>query len=100
MKKLIMLSLFTYTLSFTPAAAQGTWTSRDTLPSDSAASQGIPGFFIGNYGYTGLGSYTGASISFDDLWRFDASTNSWTKKAPFPGRARVAPACFVICDTA
>jgi N-acetylneuraminic acid mutarotase len=97
-KKLLML-LTAYSLSLSPAFSQGTWSSRDTLP-DSAMFQGISGFSIGNYGYAGLGSYTGASASFDDLWQFDASTNSWTKKASFPGRARVAPACFVICDTA
>jgi N-acetylneuraminic acid mutarotase len=60
--------------------------------------QGIPGFSIGNYGYAGLGA-TGTHYP-DELWRFDPSMNSWTKRAPFPGRARVEPACFVICDKA
>ncbi|HTA28621.1 MAG TPA: kelch repeat-containing protein [Bacteroidia bacterium] len=93
MKKLL-LSLFV--LSSSPLAfSQGSWTPRTSFP-DSGYSQGISGFSIGNYGYAGLGSYTGAAISFDDFWQFNASTDSWTRKAPFPGRARVSPASFVI----
>jgi N-acetylneuraminic acid mutarotase len=99
MKKLIMLSLFTYTLSFIPAAAQGVWSSRDTLPYDTNAMfQGIPGFSIGNYGYAGIGQNS-VGIT-DEFWQFDPSNNSWTRKAPFPGRARIAPACFVIGNKA
>jgi N-acetylneuraminic acid mutarotase len=99
MKKLIMLSLFTYTLSYTPAYAQGTWTSRDTLL-DSAMFQGIPGFSIGNYGYAGLGDQYGSFKTSNKLWRFNPSTNSWTQMASFPGSARVAPANFVIGNKA
>jgi N-acetylneuraminic acid mutarotase len=81
------------------AFSQGTWTSRDTLP-DSAMFQGITGFSIGNYGYAGLGEYNHTIPNFDELWRFDPSTNTWAKKASFPGGARVAPASFVIGDKA
>lgn len=93
MKKILLL-LFTFSSSLL-AFSQGTWTSRDTLP-DSAMLQGISGFSIGNYGYAGLGEYSNAIHEFDYLWQFDASNNSWTRKANFPGSARVAPASFVI----
>jgi N-acetylneuraminic acid mutarotase len=97
MKKLIMLSLFTYTLSFTPAAAQGAWSPRTPLP-DSARGYGV-GFSIGNYGYVGLGGKegeTGTWEMYNDFWQFDPSTNTWTRKADFPGKARICASTFVI----
>jgi N-acetylneuraminic acid mutarotase len=104
MKKLIMYSLyslFTFHFSLSTLKAQGTWTSRDTLPHDTNAMyQGIPGFSIGSYGYAGIGEHSGPYIKLDDFWQFNPSNNSWAKKASFPGMARVAPACFVICDKA
>lgn len=98
MKK-FLLTFLVLSSSFL-AFSQGTWTPCDTLPNDSAMFQGISGFSIGNYGYAGLGNYSNAIILFDELWRFDPSTNSWTKMSSFPGSARVAPASFVIGDKA
>ena len=97
MKK-IFLTLSILSLSPT-AFSQGIWASRDTLP-DSAMVQGIPGFSINGYGYAGLGNYNHAIYNFDNLWRFDPGTNTWAQMAPFPGQARVAPACFVIGNKA
>ncbi|HTA83969.1 MAG TPA: T9SS type A sorting domain-containing protein [Bacteroidia bacterium] len=95
MKKLLLL-LIVWTTSFTALKAQGIWTSRTPFP-DSARGYGI-GFSIGNYGYMGLGTQSGDvnSISFNDFWQFNPSTNSWTKKSNFPGVARICPATFVI----
>jgi N-acetylneuraminic acid mutarotase len=97
MKKLLLtfLALSSSLLAF----SQGTWTSRDTLP-DSAMVQGISGFSINGYGYVGLGEYGPYNKYFNSLWQFNPTTNSWVKKASFTGSARVAPACFVICDMA
>lgn len=79
------------------AFSQGSWSPRASLPyPDSGMVQGIPGFSIGNYGYAGLGDTYYAGNPSPDLWQFDPSTDSWAKKADFPGKARVAPACFVI----
>jgi hypothetical protein len=94
MKKLIMLSLITYTLSFTNAVAQGAWSPRSPMPNDSAIFQGIS-FSIGNYGYAGIGETNFGTYPVE-LWQFDPSTNSWSRKADFPGTARVSPATFVI----
>jgi N-acetylneuraminic acid mutarotase len=100
MKKLLLL-LFPFSFLLSPVFSQGTWSPRDTLPYDTNAMfQGIPGFSIGNYGYAGLGDTYYAGHPSDKLFQFDPSANSWTQKASFPGRARVAPACFVICDNA
>jgi N-acetylneuraminic acid mutarotase len=98
MKKVLAILLLVLNSSLI-AFSQGTWTSRDTLP-DSAMVQGIPGFSIGNYGYAGLGGQDGPQNLSDKLFQFDPSTNSWTRKANFPGKARVAPACFVVGDNA
>src|SRR5580698_474176 len=101
MKKLIMLSLyslFTFHFSLSTLKAQGTWTPRDTLP-DSAMVQGISGFSINGYGYAGLGENVAGKYE-TYFWQFDPSTDSWTRKANFPGSARVAPASFVIGDKA
>lgn len=106
MKKTILLFkikravlCFILTLSLAPVFSQGTWSPRASLP-DSAMFQGISGFCIGNYGYAGLGDTYYAGNPSPDLWQFNPSTNSWAKKAPFPGKARVAPACFVIGTSA
>lgn len=95
MKKLIML-LTAYSLSLTPVFSQGTWSPRASLP-DTSRAYGI-GFAIGNYGYMGLGTFNGDIYSkcYNDFWQFDPSTNSWTQKANFPGKARISPAIFVI----
>ncbi len=97
MKKtlLILLVLSSSFLAF----SQGTWTTRDTLPNDSNAMfQGISGFSINGYGYAGLGQNSYHNLTA--FWQFDPSTNMWTRKADFPGSARIAPASFVIGDKA
>jgi N-acetylneuraminic acid mutarotase len=88
----IFLALSSSLLGF----SQGSWSPRTPLP-DSARALGI-GFSIGNYGYVGLG-YDDRPFPhqyFKDFWRFDPSSNTWTKMANFPGRASIAPATFVI----
>src|ERR1700722_1022190 len=94
MKKLL-LTLLVLSSSFL-AFSQGTWTSRDTLPNDSAMFQGISGFSIGKYGYAGLGEYGLGSKYFTSLWQFNPATNSWTQKANFPGSARTYAVGFAI----
>jgi N-acetylneuraminic acid mutarotase len=100
MKKIIMLSLFTYTVSFTSIAAQSKWSTRTSLP-DSTRGYGV-GFSIGNYGYVGLGGgqRTHGWEYFNDFWQFDPSTDTWTRKADFPGNARICATTFVIGNNA
>jgi N-acetylneuraminic acid mutarotase len=100
MKKLLLSLLVPIAIGISSLAfSQGTWTPRDTLPYDTAAmEQGLLGFSIGNYGYAGLGSNSVSNLTA--FWRFDPSTNSWSQKAFFPGKARISPADFVIGDKA
>lgn len=95
MKKIIML-LTAYSLSLTPCFSQGTWTSRTSLP--DSTRDGAVGFSIGNYGYMGLGQAPSKvpHPDYKDFWQFNPSTNSWTRKANFPGKARGFAATFVI----
>src|SRR5580704_7826948 len=92
MKKLLLF-LLAFSSSLL-ALSQGTWSPRTSFP-DSGYAQGISGFSIGNYGYVGLGT-TVATRALNFFWQFNACTNEWTRKAYFPGSARVSPASFVI----
>jgi hypothetical protein len=49
-------------------------------------------FTIGNSGYVGLGlnSSTGSDNLFSDMWEYNTATNTWTRKADFPGSANLA----------
>ncbi len=94
MKK-FLLTLLVLSSSFL-AFSQGKWSRRASMPDSSRC--GAIGFSIGNYGYVGLGEDTKTFPFhyFKDFWQFNPSTNSWTRKADFPGRARISPVTFVI----
>ncbi len=96
-KALFIFSVFHF--SFFTLSAQSKWSPRANLP-DSARGYGV-GFSIGNYGYAGLGGkLMGKWKFFTDFWQFNPSNNSWTRKADFPGRARICPTTFVIGNCA
>jgi len=102
MKKLIhILFIIPFCFLFILCAnAQGTWTYSDSLPNDTLAMvQGIAGFSIGGHGYAGLGENKNSNTQ-NCFWQFDPSDNMWTQKASFPGKARIAPASFVIGNKA
>ncbi|MBN7813511.1 hypothetical protein J0A68_21320 [Algoriphagus sp. H41] len=79
------------------------WSKVADLPSD--ARESAISFSIGEYGYVGLGKdCLGMGICehhyFNDLWRYDPSTNSWMEMAEFPGSPRAYSTSFVIGDKA
>lgn len=78
------------------------WEAVASLPSSQRA-HGIA-FSIGNYGYVGLGEYfdhyNNKDYYYNDLWRYNPMTNSWTKMSDFPGKPRAYSTCFVIDDKA
>jgi N-acetylneuraminic acid mutarotase len=94
MKKLL-LTLLVLSSSLV-AFSQGKWSPRTSLP--DSTRDGAVGFAIGNYGYMGLGQAPGKTLhpDYKDFWRFDPSTDSWTRMADFPGLARGFAATFVI----
>lgn len=74
----------------------GSWTCLASIPETGRIS-GI-GFSINGKGYIGLGALRAmASSSFNnDLHEYDPVLNSWTEKAPFPGKARIDASFFVV----
>ncbi len=79
------------------------WDLIANLPS-SARINSIS-FTINGYGYVGLGSNcTGSGLCsinyFNDLWRYDPASNSWSKMMDFPGSPRDKSTVFVIGDKA
>ncbi|MBS1624068.1 MAG: T9SS type A sorting domain-containing protein [Bacteroidetes bacterium] len=83
---LVIISIF---LSIT-ACAQGMWLQRADAPSPR---QGAIGFGIDSFGYAGLGIYHADS---NDLWQYDPVSNSWARKASYPGLGRGGCTSLVI----
>ena len=80
-----------------------TWRQVATMPA-SARAYAIA-FSIGDYGYVGLGNTcVGSGLCtheyFNDLWRYDPGTNSWSRMADLPARGRAFSAVFVIGENA
>ncbi|MBL0134281.1 MAG: IPT/TIG domain-containing protein [Chitinophagaceae bacterium] len=80
----------------------GIWNRKSDFPGDGRAN--LVSFTIGNKAYVGLGDSNGPF--YNDLYEYDASTNSWTKKANLPGpglnRATAVAAGgkgYIICGT-
>lgn len=66
--------------------ATNSWTQK--APFGGAARHAATGISIGNRGYIGTGgSYFQANASYKDFWKYDVATNTWTKKADYPGIA-------------
>ncbi len=68
----------------------GNWVRVSDL--DGKARSNASSFAIGSKGYI-TGGYDGESY-YNDLWSYDASTNSWTQKADFPGVKRSSAVGF------
>ncbi|MDP4208929.1 MAG: galactose oxidase [Bacteroidota bacterium] len=77
----------------------GNWTR--VAPFPLYARSGAVSFTIGNYAYVGLGYNTSESNRyFNDFYKYNPTTNAWTKVATFPGSGRVKAVAFVVGDTA
>jgi N-acetylneuraminic acid mutarotase len=73
-----------------------TWSSKANYPGLGRVL--ISSFSINGKGYAGLGSYKTGTITYrpNDFWMYDPLINTWTRKADFPGPARVQNVCFSI----
>ncbi len=72
-----------------------TWEPVANLP--ASPRYGNTGFAIGGYGYEV--SYDG-TLNQNQLWRYDASNDTWIQKALFPGNARIGSSSFVLNNKA
>lgn len=72
-----------------------TWSQKQTMEFAGTGRQGAVSFSIGSKGYIGLGNQDENTV-FSDMWEFDPTDSSWTKKSNFPGTVRMAPSGFYI----
>ncbi len=94
-KKLLSISALAIllTISASTIRAQYSW-SQDTNFLGAARAYDV-GFSIGHYGYVGCGA--GASIYYNDFWRWNQNTNTWTAIAGYPGLGyKYCPTAFSI----
>ncbi|MDB5012433.1 MAG: type sorting protein, partial [Daejeonella sp.] len=66
-----------------------TWALKGFMPADGRRAPA--GFSIGNKGYVGLGQGLDREVVgdlyFRDFWEYSPTSNCWTRKRDFPGRA-------------
>lgn len=75
--------------------AAGPWFQKSDLPAD--ARHRSTAFSIGNNGYLGLGHInSGVDVEYEDFWKYDPASNSWTQIANYPEGKIYHAACFVI----
>lgn len=79
--------------AYNPSA--NTWTESESM--GGATGSGLSrnsaiAFSIGTKGYVGLGQ--GSNPFLNDLWEYDAGSDTWTQKANFGGTARRSAAGF------
>ncbi|HKR04953.1 MAG TPA: T9SS type A sorting domain-containing protein [Bacteroidia bacterium] len=90
MKKLFILTLLSFTMSFAKADS---WTQKATFPGSNRI--GCFSFSMGTKGYFGCG-YDNNWTTTRIFWEYDQLSNSWTQKADFPDSARVYATGFSI----
>src|SRR6185312_10531327 len=72
---------------------QAGWTQKANFP--GAARYYAVGFSIGHYGFIGCG--TDANNSYNDFYKWDQTTNNWTKMVNYPGAGyEYSPVAFSI----
>lgn len=75
------------------------WTQKASLPTQPSRASAFA-FSIGTKGYIGIGIkeiYNGLPHEYyGDFWEWDQATDVWTKKADFPGNARMEAVSFAI----
>lgn len=69
----------------------GIWNRKTDFPGDGRVN--LVSFTIGSKGYVGLGDSNGPE--YNDLYEYDATSNSWTKKANMPVSSRTRAAAIV-----
>jgi N-acetylneuraminic acid mutarotase len=78
--------------------ATDTWTKKADFP--GGKRQGAAGFVINNKGYVCSGhsfisdGNTVTHTWYNDLWKYNPSTDTWTQKADLPSYARELPVAF------
>lgn len=75
------------------------WTQKASFPGTQRT--GAVGFAIGNKGYIATGIYdVNWTSSFNDIWEYDPTFDSWTQKTSMPAAPRDGAVAFVINNIA
>lgn len=73
------------------------WGQRADMPDAALPRSGAVGMAIGGKGYIGTGTTTaGLNNNLNDFWEFNPQTNSWSRKANFPGTPRQGAVAFSV----
>jgi N-acetylneuraminic acid mutarotase len=77
-------------------ATAKSWTKKADVPGVSYDREFATGFSVGANGYVTLGYDSIQQRMLKDIWEYDTTTDSWSKKSNFPGNARQGAYSFVI----
>ncbi len=80
-------------VSLSASGPGGVWAAKTNVPGSSFGTMTANGFSIGSKGYVALG-FNGQT--YNTVWEFDPSNNTWTQKASFPAAFRQYPVVFGI----
>ncbi len=93
MKKKLLVTFALVYLLIVNVKAQYAW-SKDTAFLGAPRAYDV-GFSIGHYLYVGCGA--GTSTYYNDFWRWNQDSNTWTAVASYPGLGyRICPTAFSI----
>ncbi len=80
---------------FTIDSNASSWFKKSNFGGD--ARHRATAFSIGNHGYMGLGHVNaGSDIDYEDFWKYDPASDSWTQIANYPGGKCFHATAFVI----
>lgn len=75
------------------------WTQKASFPGDER--QACNAFFLNGSVYVGMGTTNvigGTAVFFNDLFRYDPLSDTWTQVSSFPGIPRASSYYFSTCD--
>lgn len=101
MKQLLIIII---SLGYSQLFSQGTWTQKANFQRSSRSC--AVSFNIGTKGYVATGiswegigfTNNGSDYWLNDLWEYDPTNDTWTKKTNFPGTGRAFAVGFSIGD--
>jgi N-acetylneuraminic acid mutarotase len=91
----ITITLILFFTTATTAVIAGPWFEKANFGGE--ARHRSSSFAIGNKGYIGLGHInSGIDVEYEDFWKYDPSSDSWTQIADYPDGRCYHATCFVI----
>jgi N-acetylneuraminic acid mutarotase len=92
--KTVKLSFLFFIALLSATVAKAQWIQKPNLPAATRAATGT--FALGNKIYVCGGKDVNAGTIYQDVWEYDVTANTWTKKANFGGGFRSGMVAFTI----